>query len=375
MLDPRLSRLRQKRLLDHLSNRLDAIVVGQRRHVYYLAAWMGGHPTHESAMILFSDGRSWLATPNSPASPEKVAADELIAFEANWLGTQRQEQAAVVAEKVIEALRARGANRIGIDASAVTSQLASAWQSGGGSLEAIDPHLWQLRRLKDPDEIANIRIAMRAVEAMYARAKQIIEPGVEELHVFNELHAAAVQSTGEPMTAHLGNDFACGAGGGLPRKGRAAKAGEIYILDLGPTYRGYFADASRAFAVDRKPTDAQLKAWQAVTSCFDIVERMAKPSVRGRDLYRAVDEHLKLARGGGSGGGMPHHLGHGIGLQAHEFPHLNPKWDDVLEEGETFTAEPGQYGPELAAGIRIENAYLVTKSGVERLINFPMELT
>ena len=83
-----------------------------------------------------------------------------------------------------------------------------------------------------------------------------------------------------------------------------------------------------------------------------------------------MDDHLKHERGVG----MTHHLGHGIGLQAHEFPHLNPKWDDVLEEGEVVTAEPGQYGPELAAGIRLENAYLVTKTGVERLIDFPMDL-
>jgi Xaa-Pro aminopeptidase len=371
MLDPKLSRGRQKRLLERLEGRYDAIVVGQRRHVYYLSAWMAGHPTHEAAMVLFKDGRTWLITPNSPASIESVAADEVGSFEANWLGTQRQEQSAVIAEKVVELIRAGGAKRIGLDASAVTSQVAFAWRNDGRSVEQIDSHLWQLRRRKDLDELANIRVAMKAVEAMYARARQIVEPGVQELHVFNELHAAAVRSTGEPMTAHLGNDFACGAGGGPPRNRRVAKAGEIYILDLGPTYRGYFADASRAFAVDRKPTDAQLKAWEAVASCFDIVVRMARPGVRGRELYSAVDEHLKLARGGG----MPHHLGHGIGLQAHEFPHLNPKWDDVLEEGEIFTAEPGQYGPELAAGIRIENPYLVTKTGVERLLNFPLGLT
>jgi Xaa-Pro dipeptidase len=225
-----------------------------------------------------------------------VAAHELASFEANWLGTQRLEQAAEVAKTVVELLKARGVKRVGTDASAVTSQLAQSWQP---SVESIDPHLWQLRRRKDLDELANIRTAMKATEAMYARAREIIEPGIEELHVYNELHAAAVKSTGEPMTAHLGNDFACGAGGGPPRKDRRAKAGEIYILDLGPTYRGYFADASRAFAVDRKPTDAQLKAWRAIVGCFDVVERLAKPGTRCRDLYRAVDDRLKHERGVG----------------------------------------------------------------------------
>jgi Xaa-Pro aminopeptidase len=53
---------------------------------------------------------------------------------------------------------------------------------------------------------------------------------------------------------------------------------------------------------------------------------------------------------------------------------LNPKWDDVMIEGEIFTAEPGIYDAELSAGIRIENQYLVTKSGVENLVRFPLEL-
>ena len=53
-----------------------------------------------------------------------------------------------------------------------------------------------------------------------------------------------------------------------------------YILDLGPAYRGYFADNCRAFSVDRKPTDAQMKAQQAVLECLAIVERMAKPGAK-----------------------------------------------------------------------------------------------
>lgn len=93
--------------------------------------------------------------------------------------------------------------------------------------------------------------------------------------------------------AYFGNDFACGARGGPPRAGRvtAAEAGELYILDLGPAYRGYFADNARTFAVGGTPTDAQLDAWRTVTGVFPIVERLAKPGVRCRDLFAAVDAH------------------------------------------------------------------------------------
>jgi Xaa-Pro dipeptidase len=366
MLDPKQSRLRQRRLLDRMKEmRLDAIAVAQPWHVYYLSAHFTG-PAHQSAFILFADGRSWLASANSPA--QNSAADEVISFEANWLGTARQEQPAVVGQLLNDKLKSRKAARIGIDASQAISQLLLQSEA---HFEAIDPILWQLRRVKDSDELSLMKRAIGCTEAMYSRARQIIEPGIEELRVYNELHAAAVETAGEPMTALLGNDFRCGAGGGPPRQDHKAKAGELYILDLGPSYRGYFADNSRVFAVDRKPTDAQLKAWHAVVGTFPIVEKMAKPGVRCREIFDAVDEHFKQ----NFKQGHPHHLGHGVGLQPHEFPHLNPKWDDVLIEGEIFTCEPGIYSDSLAAGMRIENEYLVTKTGVENLVNFPLELS
>ena len=345
--------------------RLDAVVVGQAAHVYYLSAhwpfWL-----HTPALLLRADGRSLLVCGNEPATG--AAADEVVAYEASWSGTQRQEQPELVARHVLDALRSFGATRIGIDASPVTSQVAMSLQ---GEAVAVDPDLWQLRRQKDPDELALMCKAIACTESMYRRAREVIEPGVPETRVYAELHAAAVEVAGEPLApAYLGNDYACGAPGGPPRGGRVAASGELYVLDLGPAYRGYFSDNCRTFAVDRKPADEQLKAWEVVTGVHPIVERMARPGVRCRDLYAAVDEHYRNR----TGKPFPHHVGHGVGLQPHEFPHLNPRWDDVLMEGEVFTVEPGLYGPELRAGMRIENQYLVTPTGVENLTPFPTPL-
>jgi len=366
MLKAELSLVRQERLLEVLQRRkLDAAVVAWPGHVYYLSAHLTGW-LHQSCFILFGDGRSWLATANQPN--REAAADEVVSYEANWLGTQRSDQPEVIAGKTLEALKGRGVKRIGVDASLAGCPVLMGFD---GEAVSVDFDLHRLRRQKDADELELMQKAIGCCLAMYRRAREVIEPGVPELKVFTELHAAAVEAAGEPLhPMHLGNDYACGVPGGPPRKDHRAKAGEIYILDLGPAYRGYFSDNARSFAVDRKPTDAQMQAWRAVAGVFGIVEKMARPGTRCRDIFAAVDEHLKLARGGG----MPHHLGHGVGLQPHEYPHLNPKWDDVLLEGEVFTAEPGQYGPELAGGMRIENQYLVTKDGVRNLMDFPLEL-
>ena len=73
-------------------------------------------------------------------------------------------------------------------------------------------------------------------------------------------------------------------------------------------------------------------------------------------------------------GSWSSHLGHGIGLFPHEAPHLNPSWDDVLAEGEVIAVEPALYDPALRSGLRLENDYLVTATGLELLSPFPLAL-
>jgi Xaa-Pro aminopeptidase len=213
-----------------------------------------------------------------------------------------------------------------------------------------------------------LRRAIACTEAMYARAREIIRPGISELEVFSQLHAAAVEAAGEPLT-DLGNDYRAIDAGGPPRD-RQAQAGELYILDLGPAYRGYHADNCRTFAVNGRPTDEQHRAWENIVPVFDMITSSVRPGVKCRDVFARAQEILDRYRREC----FYHHLGHGIGLYPHEAPHLNPHWDDVFQEGEVFTVEPGLYGPELRAGIRLEEDYLVTADGVERLTRFALEL-
>jgi len=365
MLQDTYCRARQQRLLRLMhAKQLGAVVTSWRWHAYYFT----GHRVfwqNEAAFVLFSDGRSLLVTANK-TDPAAIA-DEVVTYDATWMGTHRPPQAALAAEKVIATIAGRRARRMGVDASPISTELARGFE---GETVSIDEDLWQLRRKKDPDELAIMRQAIDCTRAMHERARQIIEPGIPELQVFAELHRAAVETAGQPLSDYLGNDFACGERGGPPRKDRKTAAGELYILDLGPAVSGYFADNARVYAVDRKPTDAQQKAREIILGAFPIVERMAKPGARCREIYAAVDDYYRSK----TGREHPHHLGHGVGLRPHEFPHLNPKWDDTLQEGEVFTCEPGIYEPELRAGLRIENQYLVTAEGVENLTPFSTEL-
>src|SRR5258706_6789845 len=168
MLGASRSRQRQKRLLEIMQQRqLDAVVVGATRHVYYFSAYLPFW-LHESGFVLYADGRSLLVSPNSPVAG--MAADEVVAFEANWTSTLRQEQPAAVAMKVLEGLKGRKARRVGVDASEVCSQVVLGFE---GECESVDAELWQLRRRKDADELELMKKAIRCCEAMYAKAREM----------------------------------------------------------------------------------------------------------------------------------------------------------------------------------------------------------
>ena len=142
------------------------------------------------------------------------------------------------------------------------------------------------------------------------------------------------------------------------------------ILDLGPAYRGYYADNCRTFAVDGQPTDEQREAREVIMGIFDLVKSEVRPGASCRELFRESKAVLDAYRPDA----FFHHLGHGLGLYPHEAPHLNPSWDDQFAEGDVFTVEPGLYWEGLRAGIRIEENYLVTADGVQQLTSASTEL-
>jgi Xaa-Pro aminopeptidase len=359
------SRGRQQRLLAEMQAlRLDLIVVQQIEHVQWLTG--ARYPwTMSPAAALRADGHLTLVAPKKPTL--EAAADTIVMYEAQWHSTLRNDQREASSVELLKALTNKAAiRRVGVEFSCFTAYLAAL----PGERVDIEPALYRLRRRKDADELARIRKAIAGTSKMYELARQIIESGITEIDVFNRLQAAAVEEFGEMMTG-TGNDYQCGARGGPPRNNRRAADGELYILDLGPAFRGYFADNSRTFAVNGRPTDEQQTAWQHVMKVFQHVESTVKPGKKCQELFHEAQAILDQA----PVGVFNHHLGHGIGLFPHEAPHLNPHWNDTFEVGDVFTCEPGLYDEKvLKAGMRLENDYRVTETGIENLSPFPMDL-
>ena len=228
--------------------------------------------------------------------------------------------------------------------------------------------LWQLRRAKDADEVEIIRSAIAATEAAFDRAQNILKPGITEVEVFAQMHEAVLSTIGEPI-GEFGNDFQFGSPGGLPRW-RPGRSGEVAILDISVTVRGYTSDLSRSFVIGGEPSPAQRDALRRIEEVQTIVKEAVRVGLRCSDLYAMAHKMLNGYRGWR----FLHHLGHGIGLSAHEAPRLNPNWDDQFQVGDVFAVEPGLYADELRSGLRIEDNYLLTSSGLEQLSSFPVNL-
>jgi Xaa-Pro aminopeptidase len=100
------------------------------------------------------------------------------------------------------------------------------------------------------------------------------------------------------------------------------------------------------------------------------VEARIRPGVSCRELFQAVRDELDEY----PPWEFNHHLGHGVGLAPQEGPHLNPHWEDTFAAGDFIAVEPGLYHDELRHGVRLEQNYLVTESGVELVSDWPLGL-
>lgn len=352
-------RARQERLRAAMHEQgLDAVLLTNQRHVHYFTAYWA-RSVFPVAAVVTAGGPTVVAT--AFPSGSELATDESVAVPAALHATLVEDPQAAAITAVLPALG--GARVVGVDEPTKPWLLADREVRDAWSL------LLGLRRRKDPDEIALLGRAVVSAEAGYARARELLaRPGSTELELFAAIQLAVVEAAGEPI-GELGNDFRSGEMGGPPRR-RQALAGELLPLDLGVPVRGYHADLCRTFCVGAEPTRQQALAHALVVETLDALEASIRPGSSCRAAYATAFDRLD----GRHGWRFPHHLGHGVGLAAHEAPRLNPNWDDEFRVGDVFTLEPGLYGDGLNAGVRIEEEYRMTEQGPQRLSSFPRDL-
>jgi Xaa-Pro aminopeptidase len=155
-------------------------------------------------------------------------------------------------------------------------------------------------------------------------------------------------------------------------------ANQSLIVDVfpksGQTF--YYADITRTF-VKGKASPALKAQYEAVKAAQEKGIRMLAPGVNGKDVHRTIQRVLeylgfKTERRNGTMVGFFHGTGHGLGLDVHEPPRVNPA-GHILKKGEVVTVEPGLYYPGTGA-VRIEDLLVVTGTGRKNLTIYPKKL-
>jgi Xaa-Pro dipeptidase len=226
--------------------------------------------------------------------------------------------------------------------------------------------LRKFRAVKDEEEIAITRKAASITNELI----DLLEKNVRDGKIKTEADAAlfievearrrGCEGTGfETLAAGPQRSFAIHA---FPSWTCAPFGGQgLSILDFGVKLGAYCTDVTLTFTRDLNPK--QEKMVTLVEKAAKLAVSMAHNGTPARDVAAAVDALFTKSRKQ-----MPHGLGHGTGLQAHEDPVLrnNNSNEWVLEPGMIFTIEPGLYDP-LLGGCRLENDFLMTETGAEVL--------
>ncbi len=165
---------------------------------------------------------------------------------------------------------------------------------------------------------------------------------------------------------------ASGPNGALPhaRPGdRALQTGDLVVIDMGGMLDGYSADLTRTVAVG-EPDRARREAYNLVQAAQRAAIGAAHAGMTGRDLDTVARD---IIRDAGLGDAFSHSLGHGVGLDVHEWPRLSQQVEHVLPAGATVTIEPGVY-LEGAFGIRIEDVIALRNDGCDNLTPLATDL-
>lgn len=231
------------------------------------------------------------------------------------------------------------------------------------------PLLGDLRLRKTPHEIALLDEAARITDQVTGSVLAQARAGMTELEIGRVIDDA-IQTAGAqlsfPSLVQVGP--ASADPHHRPTRTRLRR-GDLLLLDFGAAVEGYCADTTRTVCCGVPSPDQQ--------RVFDLVLRAhdrAIAAVRPGATTGAIDEAARsVIREGGHAEHFFHRTGHGLGLEEHEAPSLDPGSTLVVEPGMVFTIEPGIYIPGWG-GVRIEDDVVVTDGGCRLLTGAAREL-
>jgi len=356
---------RARRLRDRFEDAgVDALLVTRLPNVRYLTGFTGSAGAVLVApdqLVFVTDGRY-----GEQATEQLHAAGVDARLEVRTTQAEQRDALRVAAG---------GYRRIGLEAHGVTwaqqRDMAKDWfPAPDHELVATEQLVENLRRVKEPGEVARIRAACAIADDALATAVPQLHDGVteREFALALEFEMRRSGASGVSFDAIV----ASGPNGAMPHARPSARPigrGELVVLDFGCVVDGYCSDMTRTVSVGEPDEQAR--------GIYELVlhsQRAGRDAVRAGVECSAVDRASRVViEDAGLGDAFSHGTGHGVGLEIHEAPRVAKTARGTLTAGDVVTVEPGVYVPGVG-GVRIEDTVLVTTAGADPLTAFPKDL-
>jgi len=356
--DERRQRLaRAQQLMDE--HRINAVFIGAGTSLTYFTGMHWWNSERLTGVILPRSGEPVYVTPEF----ERGRTLEQIKLGNDVRGWQEDEDPYALVAQVLRGFGAANGT-VGIE------ETVPFFRSKG-IMDAL-PHAtfvdaWPVtagcRRIKSPAELALMRLANQTTLAVYEAVWKALTPGMTEDDIA-ALVTMAYARTGLRGSAdvNIGKYTASPHGSDAPQR---LTEGTPVIFDGGCRADGYTSDITRTVVLGKAGDDIR-RVFDIVLKAQTSALKAARPGVAMEALDAAARKVIVDAGYGPDYTYFSHRLGHGIGMDMHEWDYLVRGNKHLLEPGMTFSDEPGIYIPD-RFGVRLEDILHITADGAELL--------
>ena len=239
--------------------------------------------------------------------------------------------------------------------------------------KSLPSPLKTLRAIKEPEELEKMRKAAELGSLGFDFVKTLLKEGIKEKEIARKLELFWKERGGKGFA--FDPIIAFGENSALPHYhtgDRALKRGDPVLIDIGVIFEEYHSDMTRTLFFG-EPSAQMKEIYLIVEAAQKKAFDKAAVGITCGEVDKAAREHIEEK---GYAKAFVHGLGHGVGLEIHEWPYLKnkaPYADIPLVEGMCVTLEPGIYLPKIG-GVRIEDTVHIGSSGPESLTRRPTEL-
>jgi Xaa-Pro aminopeptidase len=344
-------------------NRVDAL----KQKAFEEKGFEGFLVTNEINALYFSNcpGLACLLIPKTGESKAYVYSVnyEQAKAEAKGFAVELVKRNENLMAKIAEHAKASKIKKLAIDTLNVENYRKLAKElRGKAKLSVKGDIVWELRKVKDEEELELMRKAGKLTSEGMKVAYEVIKPGIKEYEAAAEIEHA-MRKGGSWGTA-FETILASGVRSAFPHGGctdKEIREGDLVVVDVGAAYKYYRSDMTRTI-VAGKPSNKQIKLYEVVKEAQEKAFQVVKPGAKAKEIDNTARKIIKEA---GYGEYFVHGLGHGVGLEVHEPPTLNLESKDKLTTGNVVTIEPGIYIIGFG-GVRIEDTVLVKKGKAEK---------